>query len=234
MGDGADTAWTSQRDAEADDERITLATLASARCWVAWQVQDEKDRKATKVPFNPLSSAGARDDKARANAPTTWGTRAQAEARLAKLALPYGIGGVGIEFTELSTHVFTGGLDLDSCRDPTTGKLAPWAEEVLVAFDTYAEVSPSQTGVKLFFTVASSDLLPMRKAMGVSKPATDGKPEEYKFSRTWKWTAEAGREHPPAIELHLGNRFFAVTGERLPEAPEEFRLIPAASLLQLI
>jgi hypothetical protein len=52
--------------------------------------------------------------------------------------------------TTLLLHL--GGIDLDTCRDPKTGEIAPWAQEIIDRFQTYTEISPSQTGVKLFFT----------------------------------------------------------------------------------
>jgi len=42
------------------------------------------------------------------------------------------------------------GLDLDDCRDPDAGELEDWAADVVDAVDTYAEVSPSGTGLRLF------------------------------------------------------------------------------------
>src|SRR5262249_6273626 len=40
--------------------------------------------------------------------------------------------------------------DLDHCRDAATGALEPWATEIIVELDTYAELSPSGRGVRLF------------------------------------------------------------------------------------
>jgi putative DNA primase/helicase len=57
--------------------------------------------------------------------------------------------GVGVGFVFREGDPFTG-IDLDDCRDPAGGTLLPWAEEVVRELDTYAEVSPSGTGVKLF------------------------------------------------------------------------------------
>src|SRR5262249_4686641 len=42
------------------------------------------------------------------------------------------------------------GVDMDDCRNPETGKLMEWAEHALTRFDTFADVSPSGTGVKVF------------------------------------------------------------------------------------
>ncbi|HSP96544.1 MAG TPA: hypothetical protein VL049_04785, partial [Candidatus Dormibacteraeota bacterium] len=41
------------------------------------------------------------------------------------------------------------GIDLDGARDPATGVLAPWAQSIVAACDSYTEVSPSGTGVKI-------------------------------------------------------------------------------------
>jgi putative DNA primase/helicase len=39
--------------------------------------------------------------------------------------------------------------DLDDCRDPETGGIEPWAEEIVDEQGTFAELSPSGTGVHL-------------------------------------------------------------------------------------
>src|SRR4051794_12493037 len=78
---------------EASGDAVTLASLAAEPVWVAWQTQD-RGGKPTKVPFNPNGRA-----EAKANDHTTWGTREAAEKRAAGLRKPYGLGGIGIEFT---------------------------------------------------------------------------------------------------------------------------------------
>jgi putative DNA primase/helicase len=42
-----------------------------------------------------------------------------------------------------------GGIDLDGCRNPETGEIKAWAREIVDSTPTYAEVSPSLTGIKL-------------------------------------------------------------------------------------
>ena len=42
------------------------------------------------------------------------------------------------------------GGDLDSCRDPATGVIAPWEQEVIDRRETYFEISPSGRGVRFF------------------------------------------------------------------------------------
>ena len=206
-------------------ERVTIATLEPLPCWVAWQTQLRKpdDKKPTKMPYAPN---GADSLKARANAPETWGTRAAAEMRASRLDKPFGAGGVGIEFTQLADGRATAGIDLDSCRDPETGAIAPWAQDVIDGFASYTEVSPSQTGVKIFFLYRTEDLASIRAAFGAT---IEGKP---KHSALWARRGEG--DHPPAIELHISNRYFAVTGNILQGFTDELREVETSKILRLI
>jgi hypothetical protein len=95
-----------------------------------------------------------------------------------------------------------GGIDLDSCRS-AEGIFEPWATEVIDRFGSYAEVSPSGTGAKIFFTYREDDLPRLRGMMGTAQHG--------------KMFKRGGGDHPPAIELHLSNRYFCVTGDRLVE-----------------
>jgi primase-polymerase (primpol)-like protein len=44
------------------------------------------------------------------------------------------------------------GIDLDHCRDPKTGKIEPWAQDIIETVDSYTELSPSGTGIRIFVT----------------------------------------------------------------------------------
>lgn len=44
-----------------------------------------------------------------------------------------------------------GGCDLDACRDPETGHVSDWAMAFVARFDSYTEISPSGTGLHVFF-----------------------------------------------------------------------------------
>jgi len=41
------------------------------------------------------------------------------------------------------------GFDLDGCRNPETGEIAPWAQEIVDGLNSYTEVSPSGTGLRI-------------------------------------------------------------------------------------
>ena len=116
-----------------------------------------------------------------------------------------------------SKHV--GGLDLDTCRDKATGELEPWAQTAIDRFDTYTEVSPSETGVKLFFTIAAADLPAVEALFGGQ------------FGRVFKRSNDG--EHPPAIEIYRGRRYFAVTWKSCGTR-EDLRQVSVADLEWLV
>ena len=41
------------------------------------------------------------------------------------------------------------GSDLDRCRDPETGTIEPWAQEIIDEIRSYTEISPSGTGIRI-------------------------------------------------------------------------------------
>ncbi len=192
---------------------VTLADLATMLRWVAWQQEDRPGAKPTKVPYAPNGA------KARADDPRTWGSRDAAEARAALLPKPYGLGGVGIELGSAEDGRWIAGVDFDTCRDPETGRIEPWALAADERLGSTTEVSPSGTGLKAFFLLDPADVPALRAAMGTQH----GK----QFKR-------GKGEHPPAIELHISNRFYAVTGEHLAGTPGELRPVPLDPLLWLI
>ncbi len=108
------------------------------RQWVLWKAvwQAERD-KFTKQPHQTNGRFAKSTD------PATWTTfDAVVEA--------YGRGGFdGIGFVLSENDPFVG-IDLDHCRDKETGVIEAWALDAVSSFDSYAEVSPSGTGVRIF------------------------------------------------------------------------------------
>lgn len=114
-----------------------LDELKTLDRWVVWRtVPREGGGKPTKIPFMP--GAGFR---ASIGTPAHWSTYVVAE----RSAIQRGFHGVGIVLTE-DDDLFA--IDLDDCI--TDGIVAPWANEILELAETYAEVTPSGKGLRLF------------------------------------------------------------------------------------
>lgn len=187
---------TSTKDRTNSITSVNLTALRDRPVWVAWK-QVERGGDLTKEPRDPKR----RGTKAKSDDPSTWGTRAAAEKMADLYAQRREVGGVGIVFCDLHDGTHLAGIDLDGCHDPTTGKLAPHAAEIVTRFDiAYAEISPSGSGVKLYFRIRAEHLPMLRKALGRT---SDGKPAHGK-----SWSPGKGKE----IALHLSHRYFAVTG----------------------
>ena len=118
------------------------AELRDLSNWVNWRYE-ERDGQRTKPPINARSNGSLR--YAKSNDPSTWTSFDDA---LAACGRHSELAGVGFCF---SPDDGLTGLDLDHVIDPDTGELKPEATEILERFrGTYAEVSPSGTGLRLF------------------------------------------------------------------------------------
>ena len=117
--------------------------------FVYWKRTIRKNGKVAKVPYGPNGKPASSTD------PATWGTLAEC------VAACDAHGGDGIGF------VFNGdgiaGVDLDGCRNPDTGEIAPWAQRIIDDFASYTEVSPSGTGVKIYFRIGQDIAIRSRK-----------------------------------------------------------------------
>jgi hypothetical protein len=187
---------------------LTLAELAGRPIWVAWK-HETRDGRVIKVPYDPVSGRRATSDDA-----ATWATYDEAQ----DWAATNGAAGVGLVLSQID-DVLVCGADLDSCRNPDTEEIAASAQAVIDRFDTYAETSPSGTDVRLLFTFARADLPAVEALFGG------------KYCLTFK--TDNGSDHPPAIEIHRGHRYFAVTGDVISET-DAFRLVDLADLQWLI
>jgi hypothetical protein len=117
------------------------AEMRSERRWLGWKYLLRPGavlgvRRWTKVPFQPHQP----HIPASSTDLSTWGTFLQALQAYQRgdadgLGFALGDGWAGV--------------DLDHVVDPETGRLAGWAQDVVDAFATYTEVSPSGTGVHL-------------------------------------------------------------------------------------
>lgn len=113
--------------------------LKARRQWMAWRRGETKADGRFDKP--PVSLRGGYDGST--NNPGDWGTFEEAVAFAERQELP----GVEFVFTEDDPYC---GVDLDHCRDPETGTIQGWARDSIRELDSYTEVSPSGTGVKVF------------------------------------------------------------------------------------
>ena len=142
--------------------------------WVTWRYV-LRDGEFTKVPCNP------RGGNAKSNDSKTWGTFDEAAYVASRFD------GIGFQF-EGSPYV---GIDLDDCRDPDSGELKAFARGILERFPTYAEISPSGAGVKLF------------------------------VRGEWKDKGKRRDKGGDKIEVYGSGRYFAVTGHVVDGAPSK-------------
>jgi len=114
------------------------ASMRNRPQWVCWRCEKRKG-KQTKVPLNAKTGR-----RASATDSETWATFDEA---LAAWRDSDDVEGVGFVFSAADPFC---GVDLDDCIDPATGDIEPWAQDILKSLDSYAEVSPSGKGAKIF------------------------------------------------------------------------------------
>jgi hypothetical protein len=120
-----------------------MSTLQQRHQWVAWDYRwrpnpaSESGGSWTKPPINPQTGQNASHSDA-----ATWGSYDNAVARAQRDDLP----GVGYVLTDDDDVV---GIDLDHCRDKSTGELEAWTADLLSLAETYAERSPSDEGIRI-------------------------------------------------------------------------------------
>ncbi len=197
------------------DRPDPFSAFADRKLWLNWR-EEERNGKPTKVPYQPSSRRAASDD------PATWNTRAVVRDAVPKVVNGHP-GGIGIVLGE-----GLGGIDLDHCRDTDSSALTPWAEAVLGRIVTYGEISPSKTGLKLFFLYEPEDELAIRRALGADKAGN------LKWGGNWKQPKRPHEAHAPGIEFYLGLRFFTVTGEHCTRTPRDIRTVSLPGLLWLV
>lgn len=116
-----------------------IGELKSRRQWVSWKYENRGGTKPTKPPIAPRTGFGASHSK-----PETWGSYDEAVTRTQRSRLE-GVGYV------LSPDDGLTGADLDNCYDPQSGCIDAWAQAIIDLHETYAEFSPSGTGLRIIW-----------------------------------------------------------------------------------
>src|SRR5262249_13263109 len=134
------------------------AFLRSLKRWFGWRGKVKFDRETDEVVGLDKIPVSFRNPAAcNAQDPAEWSAFERCAAVVARRDSLWD--GLGINLGELEGRdELLAGFDLDSCRDPATGETAPWAMDFLSAAASYAEVSPSDTGIKVLVRIKLADL----------------------------------------------------------------------------
>jgi hypothetical protein len=136
-----------------------LAPLVDQPRWVVWKWVAGKDGKRTKPPFQ------ARDPHKHASStdPATW-------CDFDSAMLAYCAGNAdGIGYALNGGDI--GAFDIDHCIDSATGDVHPWAQALVLRCGSYAEVTPSKTGIRILGWASGPELhrkFSVAKADGMS------------------------------------------------------------------
>jgi putative DNA primase/helicase len=115
--------------------------LKMYRQFVLWK-SEPRDDKLTKIPYNANLSGNASTTD-----PATWSNFVTAKGRYISHHRSQQFAGIGFVFSD--DDPFTG-IDIDDCLDENKNPLK-WVQPILdLLMPTYAEISPSGTGLKLW------------------------------------------------------------------------------------
>ena len=160
--------------------------LKTHKQWVAWKAVPNNNGKITKIPVNSNTGGNASPTN-----PATWVTFEDACTYYAQHK-DNGIAGIGFVFTQNDPFC---GVDLDDCRDPKTGQFEDRAVDILKDLNSYCEISPSDTGVKIFL-----------KGNLRGHGRNFGNVEMYDTGRFFTLTGETFNGYPKTIEDRSAER----------------------------
>lgn len=157
-------------------------TLREREQWVCWRYKWKPDRDEwAKVPIDAESGYNASTSD-----PDTWTSFGAAVG--CHEGGSTDTDGIGFVFDE---DGMVTGIDLDDCRDPDSGDLKDWADELLGDVSTFSDVSPSGTGLHLY---------------GLGFVPDGGNRGDVP-------------DAPGHVEMYDSGRFFTVTGDHVDGTP---------------
>ena len=112
-------------------------SLKDLKQWICWKAV-ERDGRETKMPVNAMTGAPAKS-----NDPETWTDFESA----CDYAAGSDVNGLGFVFASDDGLV---GIDLDVCISEDGRTIEEWALVILHKFASYAEISPSGRGLKIW------------------------------------------------------------------------------------
>jgi hypothetical protein len=143
-----------------DPRSTALAPLTAPEHprWVGWRFEYRlgKNGNVGKWTKPPRQLDGS---LARNNDPTSWSTFDNIWPHV----VSHRFDGIGLELLGLPGTCLAA-IDLDDVRDALTGTLVPWATAILATAGSYAEITPSQCGLRILGTVRGIETLHRKKA----------------------------------------------------------------------
>ena len=138
QGTGIDAGRPITHQADLAKLPHVLKPLLELRQWGVWRWTPRPGGGWQKPPFrsrSPLCHLSTKN-------PTHWSSFADA------LAAVLAGEADGVSFV-LTPEGYIAAADLDHCRDPGTGSLSEWAQDLLDQADSYVEVTPSGAGLRI-------------------------------------------------------------------------------------
>lgn len=186
--------------------------LTSLPQWVVWKESPRENGKAGKIPIDPRTGGPASVINQH-----TWNSFSQAVevSRIIKNAA-----GIGFVFTDKDPFV---GIDLDDCLDDS-GKLLPWAADLVGSIHSYTEVSPSGRGVHI---ITEGVLPDNRRSKGIEMYGS-----ERFFTVTGKHLAGTPEEITPTELTAVYDKYFTLpkqdNNQATPDSASDRGLIEKA------
>jgi RecA-family ATPase len=160
---------------------IALAALTAQPYWVVWRYEPDEKGKLTKVPYQPHNHGLKASSTKRA----TWTDHASAVVASKHFD--------GIGFVLFETEIVA--FDIDNCRNKETGIIDPWALQLISEAQSYTEITPSGTGLRIIGTGTGTKVHRKQQVgNGVSLES-----------------------------FRKAERFITVSGNRLPDTPDTLR-----------
>lgn len=193
-------------------ELPTIMTLADLKVFNQWVCHGAN--RGDKIPYTPKTH-----QPAKANDPATWGTYEQARRAWKKYSDKYT--GIGFELVA-DQHLIV--IDLDKCV--TDGTISEQAQAILKRIDSYAEYSPSGTGIHIWARAT----LPGNLG---SDPAGVSRIEMYSHDRYMTTTGKQVKGTPATINERYEEvqaLYDEITKERAARKQKQRKVVPSPSL----
>jgi hypothetical protein len=164
--------------------------------WVNWESLENKGPRISGTT-----------DNAKSNDPSTW---ADFKTAVDNITAGRGFKNLGFVTDGERTNYLTA-IDIDGCRNPAMGEISGWAMQVVKLCDSYCEVTPSETGLRVWI---KAEL-----------------PKDY--AKVSHLALSAGHGDKVQVEIYNDGKFFTFTGQRLDISSHDVKTLGTENLVDL-